>query len=184
MYGNYNKSIDYQGGGYGIGVLTREKPLRKEAMVLPGSEEQHSLLMVELSDCVIGSTHWSLKQPYRKTSVAVICRGMQKYNSKPVFLAGDFNAVPSSEEIREFGKEWTMLNDPASPTIPVKKPVHCIDYIWLKKDPKCNVKVLETRVEKETMASDHLPVWVTVLKPIPSVVFTSSAESGLLQICY
>lgn len=162
MFASYNKSIDYQGGGYGIGVLTREKPLRKEAMVLPGREEQRSLLMVELGDCVIGSTHWSLKQPDRKASVAVICRGMQKYNSKPVFLAGDFNAVPSSEEIQVFSKEWTALNDLSIPTIPVNNPTRCIDYIWLKKNSKFDIKVLETHVEKETMASDHLPVWVSV----------------------
>jgi len=26
MYASYSKSIDYQGGGYGIGILTKEKP--------------------------------------------------------------------------------------------------------------------------------------------------------------
>lgn len=36
MYATYNKSIDYQGGSYGIGVLTKEKPIRKASVSLPG----------------------------------------------------------------------------------------------------------------------------------------------------
>jgi len=162
MFATYNKSIDYQGGGYGIGILTKEKPLRKDAIELPGSEEQRSLLLVEMVDYIICCTHWSLKQPDRRASVDIINELMQNYRSKPIFLAGDLNAVPDSEEIQELSKEWTFLNDTSQPTIPVNNPKRCIDYILAKKNPKLAFTVLETRVENETMASDHLPVWVSV----------------------
>ncbi len=83
MFATYNKSIDYQGGGYGIGILTKEKPpLRKEAVLLPGSEEQRSLLLVEMPDYVICCTHWSLNQPDRMASVDVINELIKKLHVK------------------------------------------------------------------------------------------------------
>ncbi|MDD2247541.1 MAG: endonuclease/exonuclease/phosphatase family protein [Proteiniphilum sp.] len=162
MFATYNKSIDYQGGGYGIGILTKEKPLRKEAVLLPGSEEQRSLLLVEMPDYVICCTHWSLNQPDRMASVDVINEVIKNYTSKPIFLAGDLNAVPGSEEIQELSKAWSFLNDTLQPTIPASNPEKCIDYVMVKNNPKFVFNVLETKVENETMASDHLPIWVTV----------------------
>ncbi len=162
MHASYNKSIDYQGGGYGIGILTKEKPLRKEAIALPGSEEQRSLLVVEMPDYVICCTHWSLRQPDRLASVEKINEFLQKYTSKPVFLAGDLNATPESEEMQKLAETWTVLNDVSQHTIPVKNPSRTIDYILTKKNSVMNFQVTETKVEDEPLASDHLPVWVTV----------------------
>jgi|AGTN01.1.fsa_nt_gi Metal-dependent hydrolase len=160
MHATYSASIDYQGGKYGIGVLTKEKPLRHEVIPLPGSEERRSLLIVEMEDYVICSTHWSLKQPDRYASVAMMNEAVKKYTNKPVFLGGDLNAVPSSDEIAELSKEWVILNDPSQPTIPVVNPNRCIDYVVGKQSGLFRFKALQTKVENEPMASDHLPVWV------------------------
>ncbi|MBK5195524.1 MAG: endonuclease/exonuclease/phosphatase family protein [Proteiniphilum sp.] len=162
MHASYNKSIDYKGGAYGVGVLTKEKPLRKEGIPLPGSEEQRSLLLVELQDYIICSTHWSLNQSDRVASVDVINSWLKDHTAKPLFLAGDLNAVPSSEEIQKLSKEWTILNDVTQPTIPVNNPNRCIDYLLFKNNPQFDVNLLESTVESEPMASDHLPVWVSI----------------------
>lgn len=162
MYATYNASIDYQGGKYGVGVLTKEKPLLFHGVPLPGSEEKRSLLIVEMKDYVICSTHWSLRQTDRFASVAVINEALKKYKDKPVFLAGDLNAVPESEEIKELSKEWLVLNDPEQPTIPVVNPDRCIDYVFGKRSDFFRFEVLRTKVENEPVASDHLPVWAEV----------------------
>jgi len=162
MYASYNKSIDYKGGAYGVGVLTREKPLRKEGIPLPGSEEQRSLLLVELQDYIICSTHWSLNQSDRVASVDVINSRLKDHTAKPLFLAGDLNAVPTSEEIQKLSEEWTFLNDVTQPTIPVNNPNRCIDYLLFKNNPQFEVNLIESTVESEPMASDHLPVWVSI----------------------
>ncbi|OPZ31893.1 MAG: Exodeoxyribonuclease III [Bacteroidetes bacterium ADurb.BinA174] len=162
MYAAYNASIDYQGGKYGVGMLTKEKPLRFHGVPLPGSEEKRSLLIVEMKDYVICSTHWSLRQPDRFASVAVINEALKKYTDKPVFLAGDLNAVSESEEIKEISKEWVILNDPAQPTIPVVNPNRCIDYVFGKQSDVFSFEVVQTKVENEPVASDHLPVWTEV----------------------
>lgn len=162
MYATYSASIDYRGGKYGVGVLTKEKPLRFETIPLPGSEEKRSLLVVEMEDYVICSTHWSLRQPDRLASVALINDVLKKYTTKPVFLAGDLNAVPESDEISELSQGWTILSDSNQPTIPVDNPTRCIDYVLFKDNPSFRVQVVNTKVENEPLASDHLPVWVEV----------------------
>lgn len=162
MYASYNKSIDYKGGAYGVGILTKEKPLRKEAIPLPGSEEQRSLLLVELQDYIICSTHWSLNQSDRVASVDVINSWLKEHTSKPLILAGDLNAVPASEEIQRLSEAWTILNDITQPTIPVNNPNRCIDYLLFKNNPQFEVNLHESTVESEPMASDHLPVWVSI----------------------
>ncbi|HOM62851.1 MAG TPA: endonuclease/exonuclease/phosphatase family protein [Dysgonamonadaceae bacterium] len=162
MYASYSKSIDYQGGGYGIGILTKEKPLHKEVIPLPGREESRSFLIVEMPNYVIGCTHWSLTHEDRMASVDRINAAVGKYLHKPVFLAGDFNSDAISEEINLLSKNWMMLNDPSKATFPSDRPVKCIDYIWAKKNPFFSFKISITKVENEPVASDHLPVWTMV----------------------
>ncbi len=162
MHGSYSASIDYQGGKYGVGILTKEKPLSHKSVPLPGSEEKRSLLIVEMKDYVICSTHWSLRQPDRQASVEIINDAVKEFATKPVFVAGDFNAVPESEEIKELLDAWTVLNDPAQPTIPVVNPNRCIDYVFGKISNTFDFQVLQTKVEDEPLASDHLPVWVNL----------------------
>jgi endonuclease/exonuclease/phosphatase family metal-dependent hydrolase len=162
MHATYSKSIDYQGGGYGIGILTKEKPLRKEIIPLPGREESRSFLMVEMPNYVICCTHWSLTHEDRMASVGRINAAVEKYLHKPVFMAGDFNSDAASEEINLLSKNWMMLNDPSKATFPSDHPIECIDYIWAKKNPLFSFKISLSKVENEPIASDHLPVWAIV----------------------
>jgi endonuclease/exonuclease/phosphatase (EEP) superfamily protein YafD len=77
---------------------------------------------------------------------------------KPVFLAGDLNALPSSEVMTELQKSWTVLNDTAQYTFSSSSPQICIDYILARKID--HVEVIHTAVINEKTASDHLPVTV------------------------
>lgn len=162
MHASYSKSIDYQGGGYGIGILTKEKPLHKEIILLPGREESRSCLIVEMPNYVICCTHWSLTHEDRIASVDEINAAVEKYLHKPVFLAGDFNSKPTSEEINLLSKNWMMLNDPSKATFPSGRPMECIDYIWARNNPLFDFKITMAKVENEPVASDHLPVWVSI----------------------
>lgn len=161
MIPTFRASISYQGGKYGIGILTKEKPLKTEEISLPGKEEKRSLLVVELTHYVICCTHWSLTREDRIASVDLINKIAVKY-SKPVFLAGDLNAEPGSAEIKNLEQDWQILSDPKQPTIPANDPKKCIDFILAKKDFKYEFKSIKSIVENEPVASDHLPVWVEI----------------------
>ncbi len=161
MFPTYRASISYQGGKYGIGILTKEKPVQTEEIPLPGKEEKRSLLIVELENYVICCTHWSLTSEDRISSVDLINKIAVKY-SKPVFLAGDLNAEPGSTEMKNLQQDWLIMNDPEQPTIPANDPKKCIDYILAKKDAKYVFKTITSVVENEPVASDHLPVWAEI----------------------
>jgi endonuclease/exonuclease/phosphatase family metal-dependent hydrolase len=161
MYQTYGASIDYQGGKYGIGVLTKEKPLSWKVVPLPGSEERRSLLIVELEKLVMGCTHFSLTEADRLSSVYIVSNSFKGY-SKPVFLAGDLNAVPESAVIQNIGYYWNILTNTSTPTSPSNAPNKCIDYILGLKTANYTFQTKQTNVEQEPVASDHLPVWAIV----------------------
>jgi endonuclease/exonuclease/phosphatase family metal-dependent hydrolase len=161
MNGVYGASIDYQGGKYGIGILAKEKPVKWKRFPLPGREEQRSLLLVEFDDYVFGSTHLSLTEADRLSSADILNAACDEYK-KPVIIAGDFNAAPSSAVISKISERWKVLNDTSMPTIPSNNPQKCIDYIFGCKSGSNDFSTKRAVVVQEPVASDHLPVWVEI----------------------
>ncbi|MDR1339224.1 MAG: endonuclease/exonuclease/phosphatase family protein [Prevotellaceae bacterium] len=162
MHLSFSASIPFQGGKYGTGILSKEKPLAAKSVALPGREEKRSLLIAEFKDCTVFCTHFSLNPEDRLLSVAIINEYAEGYK-KPVFLAGDMNDVPSSKVIAELQKSWTVLSDTARFTFSSDDPQICIDYIFVRKTDR--VEVLNATVADERIASDHLPVYARVKCP-------------------
>jgi endonuclease/exonuclease/phosphatase family metal-dependent hydrolase len=156
---SFSASIPFQGGKYGTGILSREKPLATKSVALPGKEEARSLLIAEFKDYVVCCTHLSLNAEDRLSSVEIINRHTKDYK-KTVYLAGDLNDAPSSMTIEELQKSWTILNDTAQLTFPSVSPNTCIDYILVRKTGR--VEVLNSSAVDEKVASDHLPIYVKV----------------------
>ena len=162
MIATFNASIDFDGGKYGNGMLTKEQPLKIEAIALPGRDEQRSLLIVELEHYVVCCTHLSLNQQDRQASIKLIQQQTEKYQSKPLFLAGDLNALPNSNEIKDLSVIWILLSDSTQATYPSDAPKEIIDYIFLKSNSAFSSVVKYATVVDEPMASDHRPLWVEV----------------------
>ena len=88
MYPTYAPTIDYRGGKYGVGMLTREKPISHRQVPLPCRSEPRTLLIVELENYYYCCTHLSLHEEDRVTSVAIIIEELSKLD-KPAIIAGD-----------------------------------------------------------------------------------------------
>ena len=164
MFHVYGASIEYDGGKYGIGVLSKERPLSTVSIPLPGREERRQLLVVEYEKYVIGCVHLSLTEEDRMSSIDLIRKEAAKLN-KPFFLTGDFNAQPESDFITELQKDFSLLNNTKNFTFPADLPRQCIDYIayYDKGDKQIEARpftVLTNRVVAEKTASDHRPVLV------------------------
>ncbi|MDR2233461.1 MAG: endonuclease/exonuclease/phosphatase family protein [Tannerella sp.] len=174
MYHVYGASITYDGGKYGIGVLSKEKPVSWKRIPLPGREEARSLLLVEFRDYVLGCSHFSLTAEDRVASIPIINQAVKDYD-KPVFLAGDLNAVPASQELGDLQDNWLILNDTAKYTIPSNQPRRTIDYI-LGYTPKGYTYSVWRTFVPDTQASDHLPVVADIrLKASQDDIFRSPA---------
>ncbi|MDR1172750.1 MAG: metallophosphoesterase [Bacteroidales bacterium] len=175
MYPVYGASIPFDGGKYGVGVLSKQKPLSWKRIPLPGREEARSLLMVEFRDYVFCCTHFSLNGDDRQASVAIIDQAVKDFN-KPVFLAGDINATPESPVLETFKQNWTILTNTRQLTIPADKPKETIDYIFGYAPKGYTYSVWQTQVLNEPVASDHLPLFADVrLKTPKNNIFRSPA---------
>lgn len=157
--GTFGEAIPLEGGAYGIGILSKQKPLRSYSLALPGKEERRALLVCEFDTFVFFCTHLSLHDESRLESAIIINREQAKF-SKPVLLAGDFNARPDSPVMGEFEKTWTRIS-PLLPTFPSNAPKLTIDYIFVSANAA--VQVPESRVVDEPVASDHCPLLARVL---------------------
>lgn len=154
-YPIFGKAIDYDGGGYGVGVLTKEKPLSTTRIPLPG-EEPRLLLVVELKDYVIACTHLDLEESERLASVPLIIDEAQNWK-KPFILAGDWNDTLNSQLLLELTKYFT-INSGNDFTFPADVPNECIDYVaTFNHFPG---KTIESVVIDEPEASDHRPLVV------------------------
>ncbi len=52
LHSAYFPAIDFDGGKYGIGILSKEKPLAVQGYPLPGAEEKRAILVAEFEDYV------------------------------------------------------------------------------------------------------------------------------------
>ena len=151
----FGSAIDYDGGKYGVGILTRETPLSAKRIPLPG-EEPRVLLVVELQEYVIACTHLDLEEKQRLASVPLILEEAQRWQ-KPFILAGDWNDTPGSELLQEMAEHFIILSG-SETTYPADEPQDCLDYIALFKGH--SVVTLGSTVIDKPEASDHRPVVV------------------------
>lgn len=160
------KTIDYKGGDYGIGILSRTEPLSTYSEALPGVE-QRAFFVAEFDDFVFVATHLCHKNAENRSwSYDIInnyLTGKYSASSKPVYLAGDLNdtALPSN---------CTAKFSVISSSVPTFwSSSSRIDYILLWKGNGATVTVarsLVPRVDNFSFydVSDHLPMIVDIEK--------------------
>ena len=141
MHGYFAPAIDYDGGKYGIGLLTKQVPLRLQTLPLPGREEARTLILAEFADYIYCCTHMSLTEEDRMKSLELV-KAFTSSSTKPLFLAGDMNANPKQH------------------TFPAPDPKETIDYIATLKQNAKGFAVISAKVINEPMASDHRPILV------------------------
>ncbi len=159
MHAYFAPAIDYDGGKYGIGLLTRQVPVRLQTIPLPGREEARALILAEFEDYIYCCTHMSLTEEDRMESLKIVKSFTTPYK-KPLFLAGDMNAEPESDFIKELQKDFQILSNPKQHTYPAPEPKETIDYIATLKSNVNGFALISAQVLHEPMASDHRPILV------------------------
>lgn len=163
----FAKAIDFQGGQYGVAILSQERPLAVRRVPLPGKEPR-VLLLAEFEKYVIGTAHLSVSaEAERLQSISIIQREVDAYD-KPVILTGDWNALPESSVLKNLGQFLKVVScvNPEGGTFhgcqgSVSWDVgKCIDYVAVDKKHAGKVFVVGTDVIQEREASDHAPIYV------------------------
>ncbi|MDE6343592.1 MAG: endonuclease/exonuclease/phosphatase family protein [Muribaculaceae bacterium] len=160
----YAPAIDYRGGKYGIGLLCKEEPISIKRHALPGREEQRAIIIAEFPEYAFACTHLSLTEDDRNASAEII-RSLAKEYDKPFYIAGDFNAKPESQFIKDLTTDFTPLTETTAPTFPADTPNVVIDYVMSYNPNGVSVIAENPGVIDEPAMSDHRPIIVTVSIP-------------------
>jgi endonuclease/exonuclease/phosphatase family metal-dependent hydrolase len=176
LHSAYGRAMDFQGGGYGVAMLSRwplQEVVTHALPKAPGVEPRAVLsAVVQMEDngpkLQFLVTHVDHRgDPTQRTIQVAKIRELfpPKPEAIPALLAGDFNATPESEVIKELLSEWT---DTAAGqqffTSPSDPPIRKIDYVFAR--PAARWRTVETRELDEAVASDHRPVLAVLeLKP-------------------
>jgi endonuclease/exonuclease/phosphatase family metal-dependent hydrolase len=167
MHFYFFKTIDYDGGEYGIGILSKYKLGATKGYHLPtaagtnGEPRALATAEVELPNhkkILFASTHLDAQRndTNRVLQIKAILEILKK-ESLPVIIAGDFNADPASAVIQQLDSHFTRTCVTGCGfTIPETKPVKTIDFIAYS--PSTAFSVTDHKVIDEKYASDHLPV--------------------------
>jgi len=170
----FGKNIEYQGGDYGNGVLTRFPILEERnhhyTMIRDG--EQRGLLQLVLDvrgqEIVIMNTHIDYRpdDAERVSNVGELRNIARRYLPRPVIVCGDFNDLPASRTVNlmkeDFLDTWEAVGQGDGFTYPAATPEKRIDYIFITKPTTGGSLVLRPISAKvlRSDASDHLPLLV------------------------
>lgn len=163
----FAKAIDYAGGEYGIAILSKFPMENKKNTALPtddATKGEHRTLAtatIVLSGnkkFVFACTHLDAQHEdvNRQLQIKKILEVL-KEEKLPVVIAGDFNALPNSDVIKQLDSYFTRSCVSNCPfTIPETSPNRTIDYIAFA--PATKFTVVSHTVVDESYASDHRPV--------------------------
>lgn len=163
MFTAYGKALDYMGGYYGIGILSKYPIIRAERVLLPhdGKAEQRVMLVVDVEmpdrgTVTFACTHLEVTSPEARHEQAGFINAYFARTPYPTFLAGDMNADPESAEIRRLTSDGWMPLTNSEPTYPTQKPSIKIDHIFYRGPRPLVLKRTVTCSDSEL--SDHRPV--------------------------
>ena len=175
--GNWNytftAAMDYKGGSYGVGIISKEKLGKEFDLHIPKGEggEPRACSIVETPDFVYATTHLDHISDESRIAGAKIIDDFlwnrYKDSDKPVFLCGDMNSSPSGAAIAFFYTHFRNLAEGCPGTYPSSGGRNCIDYIFcLRNKASVTVTGFDVPVKYDkadaSVASDHLPVIVDV----------------------
>ena len=166
MHYYFSKSINYDGGEYGVAILSKYPISKSERILLSNNEpggEQRTIAMVtvELPDgksIRFASIHLDLRLQNRTAQMQEIVM-LSKQSALPLIAAGDFNAEAGSSEFGSLKTEFSLGCLTGCPlTFPADKPQKKIDFIVM--NPAAAAKFSKRSYDsiKGQLSSDHLPL--------------------------
>ena len=162
MHAYYSTAIEYDGGKYGVAILSRKKAIATYRAALPGREEKRTILIAEYPELTFACTHLSLNEEDRMASLDII-DSIAKKSKKPFIIAGDLNDNPQSPFIKGLSCNWEIIAPNEEPTFPADKPNVTIDYIAAIKECEGDIESVDSKVIEEPTASDHRPIATTII---------------------
>jgi endonuclease/exonuclease/phosphatase family metal-dependent hydrolase len=160
----FGEFMPYQGGKYGMAVMSKWPIWESTNHRLPDGSEPRSALGIRVQSPKTGrelnfvSIHFYETKAERLAQAQALAMAYEGVDS-PVILAGDYNSEPDSPVIAFLKEQWGFVDKGADNfTFSSFEPVREIDYFALR--PFDAFKVLNQFTIDEPVASDHKPIFV------------------------
>ena len=160
----FSAFMPYQGGEYGLAILSRHPIVRTTSIRLPDGNEPRVALAATIvpapgDTVVVVNVHfdWVEDDAFRFAQATALTQVLDTLRH-PYLLLGDFNDEPGSRTLALFHARAMEIAKPAadrftfSSTAPVKE----IDFVFAA--PRTRWRAVRARVITEPLASDHRPV--------------------------
>ncbi len=159
--------FDYQGGRYGMAVLSDLPIVDYENHRLPDGLEPRTALATTIrpagssEEIIVVSIHLYATADERLAQARRLI-DILRDETRPVILAGDFNSTPDSEVIDLLKRAGWHVPDKGADRLTFRSdgPTQEIDYIMVR--PKERFEIERLDVIDEPLASDHRPVLLQV----------------------
>ena len=155
----FGSFFDYQGGEYGMAILSRY-PLRNVTNLrLPGGAEPRTALIATVAapnPFRLVSVHFYQTEEERLAQSQTLLDHLDETPDLPCIIAGDFNSRPDSPVLKLFA-DWHVPDKGKDHfTFSSDKPKSEIDFIMFRPDPAFISQGID--VVDEPIASDHRPL--------------------------
>ncbi len=187
MHYAFGKAIDFDGGEYGLAILSKYPIKTSEVVNLPngqeGIDEPRIVLVCEIehpkfdTPLLVMNTHLDYKEDHvlqghqisRINDLAVAnisLKNIEDFTNKVKILAGDFNDTYNSDNIAELKRYWdpVVAAEPHKMrTWPASNPMADLDHIFTSRGQRWNIRNVSVPTATEhkidwAATSDHRPV--------------------------
>ena len=162
MTAHFGDFMPYQGGEYGMAVLTRLPVISVTNVRLPEGAEPRTALAVRIAAgregrpvSVVGIHLY--RTPEERLAQANFLTSYFREAEHPVILAGDFNSRRGDRVMTSLTEHWFVVGKEGEvDTFPADAPAREIDFVVIR--PADAFEVVEHRAIAESLASDHRPL--------------------------
>lgn len=164
LHAEFGAFMPYQGGDYGMAVLSRWPVVNATNHRLPDGAEPRSALAVRVREPEGDRELEFVGIHLYRTAEERLAQAQQLaevYASAdvPVILAGDFNSTPDSPVIELLARSWSFVDKGADRlTFSSMTPEREIDFVAYR--PAAQFRVVAQRLLDDPVTSDHRPVFV------------------------
>lgn len=165
MHHAFAPFMDYQGGRYGLAILSKHPIIKSETIVLPKGNEPRVALAVDVrlptgKVFTVVNVHfdWVKDDSFRFAQAQTLRERLDTLDH-PFLLMGDFNDVPESRTLKLLSERAKEADKPVEDpfTFSATQPKIEIDFIF--GSPEKSWRFENVDVIEEPLTSDHRPVF-------------------------
>ncbi len=159
--------MDFQGGRYGLGMLSALPCLTSRVLALPPGDEPRVALLREFEMfghtllCVDVHFNWVEDDTARFAQAQALMDFLATLDL-PCVIAGDFNDRPSSRTLEAFHAAGFRHVEPAGPTWNARAPSKDIDHILIRSGKGLDLEAAGGEILDGEFLSDHRAVRGTI----------------------